>query len=59
MPKEQSKTRNHNDTAHMISPNLQGCSPPTYTNDTINSTTDAQPLSLHESSTPVQRINEI
>ena len=43
----------------MISPNLQGCSPPTYTNDTINSTTDAQPLSLRESSIPVQRINEI
>jgi hypothetical protein len=57
--KDYTKTRNHNDTAHMISPNLQGCSPPTYTNDTINSTTDAQPLSLHESTTPVQRINEI
>jgi hypothetical protein len=25
----------------------------------MNSTTDAQPLSLHESSTPIQRINEI
>jgi hypothetical protein len=35
--KEYTKTRNHNDTAHMISPNLQGWSPPTYTNDTINS----------------------
>jgi hypothetical protein len=57
--KDYTKTHNRNDTAHMISPNLQGCSPPTYTNDTINSTTDAQPLSLHESSTPVQRINEI
>ena len=43
----------------MISPNLQGWSPPTYTNDTIKSTTDAQPLSLHESTTPVQRINVI
>jgi hypothetical protein len=38
---------------------LQGWSPPTYTNDTIKSTTDAQPLSLHESTTPVQRINVI
>ena len=57
--KEYTKTRNHNDTAHMISPNLQGWSPPTYTNDTIKSTTDAQPLSLHESTTPVQRINVI
>jgi hypothetical protein len=36
------KTHNRNDTAQMISPNLQCCSPPTYTNDTINSTTDAQ-----------------
>jgi hypothetical protein len=43
----------------MISPNLHGWSPPTYTNDTIKSTTDAQPLSLHESTTPVQRINVI
>ena len=57
--KDYTKTRNHNDTAHMISPNLQGWSPPTYTNDTIKSTTDAQPLSLHESTTPVQRINVI
>ena len=57
--KDYTKTHNHNDTAHTISPNLQGCSPSTYTNDTINSTTDAQPLSLHESTTPVKRINEI
>jgi hypothetical protein len=43
----------------MISPNLQGWSPPTYTNDTIKSTTDVQPFSLRESTTPVQRINVI
>jgi hypothetical protein len=30
--KDYTKTRNHNDTANMISPNLQGYSPPTYTN---------------------------
>jgi len=57
--KDYTKTHNHNDTANMISSNLQGCSPPTYTNDTINSTTDTQSFSLQESSTPVQRINEI